>query len=84
MTREPRLMTKDEAAQYTRCSIRAFEDWVARGVLPKSVPGTHRWDRKAIDLALDKLGGLEKPDEASTPGTALDSWLSNRENASAT
>ena len=25
---------------------------------PKPLPGTRRWDRKAIDLALDKISGI--------------------------
>ena len=46
---EPRLLTKSEAAAYCRCSLSAFDDWIRRGIMPSSIPGTHRWDRKAID-----------------------------------
>jgi hypothetical protein len=36
------------------CSLRAFDEWVRRGIVPGPIAGTRRWDRKAIDAALDK------------------------------
>jgi hypothetical protein len=26
--------------------------------MPGPIPGTHKWDRKAIDASLDRLSGL--------------------------
>ena len=55
-----RGMSKHEAATYAGCkTLSAFNDWVRRGIMPGPIPGTRRWDRKAIDVALDRLSGLE-------------------------
>jgi hypothetical protein len=55
---EPRLMTGAEAAAYLGLTPASFSKWVANGRAPKPLPGTRRWDRKAIDLALDKISGI--------------------------
>jgi hypothetical protein len=56
---EPRGLAKGDAAAYCGCeSLSAFDDWVRRGIVPGPIPGTHRWDRKAIDAALDRASGL--------------------------
>jgi hypothetical protein len=56
---ERRGMTKAEAANYCGCeSVSAFDDWIRRGIVPGPIPGTHRWDRKAIDASLDRASGL--------------------------
>ena len=57
---EPRGMSKEQAAAYAGCeSLSAFNDWVRRGILPRPIPGTRKWDRKAIDAALDRMSGLD-------------------------
>jgi predicted DNA-binding transcriptional regulator AlpA len=55
---EPRLMTGAEVAAYLGLTQASFSKWVADGRAPKRLPGTRRWDRKAIDLYLDKLSGI--------------------------
>jgi hypothetical protein len=55
---EPRLMTGAEAAAYLGLTPASFTKWVADGRAPRPLPGTRRWDRKAIDLALDKASGI--------------------------
>jgi hypothetical protein len=56
---EPRGLSKDDAAVYCGCeTVSAFNDWVRRGIVPGPIRGTHRWDRKAIDAALDRASGL--------------------------
>lgn len=55
---EPRCLTIADAAAYCGLTSGGFRHWVSIGRLPPSLPGTHRWDRKAIDLALDRLSGL--------------------------
>jgi hypothetical protein len=52
---EPRGLSKESAARYCGLSASAFADWRRRGLLPGPIPGTHRWDRLAIDDALDRL-----------------------------
>jgi hypothetical protein len=57
----PRGLSRKDAAAYAGCdTLSAFNNWIRRGILPGPIPGTHRWDRKAIDWALDKASGLEK------------------------
>lgn len=56
---EPRGLSKEAAAEYCGLSLAGFADWVAKKRLPGPIPGTKRWDRKAIDLALDRASGLQ-------------------------
>jgi hypothetical protein len=52
---EPRVLSKEDAALYAGCkSVSAFSRWVRDGIMPGPIPGTNRWDRKAIDDALDR------------------------------
>jgi hypothetical protein len=72
----PRGLSRGEAAAYAGCeSLSTFHDWVRRGILPRPIPGTHTWDRKAIDNALDRASGLVRtvttPDD---PTEALKQW----------
>lgn len=71
----PRLLTRQQAADYCNLSPSAFSSWVRSGKLPHPLPGTTRWDLKAIDLALDKLSGLHTQTEPSSP---LDEWREKR------
>lgn len=71
MAEEPRLMTRSEAAAYCRFSTGQFSRLVSAGILPQAVPGMRRWDRKALDICLDKLSGI--PD-ANAPEDAFDKW----------
>jgi hypothetical protein len=66
----PRLLTREQAAGYCGLRVTTFTAWVRRGIVPGPVSGTHRWDRKAIDLALDALSRL---DDKLGPN-ALDQW----------
>ncbi|MGY4469336.1 hypothetical protein ACVWWK_005045 [Bradyrhizobium sp. LB9.1b] len=54
-----RGLTKQEAAEYVGCnSLAAFDRWVQKGIIPRSMLGTSRWDLKALDVALDRASGL--------------------------
>jgi hypothetical protein len=56
---DPRGLSLEKAAAYAGCqTVSAFKDWVRKGIMPKAIPGTHRYDRKAIDSALDRMSGL--------------------------
>lgn len=55
-----RGMTKEEAADYCGClTTAAFDVWIRKSIVPGAIPGTNRWDRKAIDLALDRASNIE-------------------------
>jgi hypothetical protein len=57
---QPRGLSKEDAAAYAGCgTLSAFNDWIRRGIVPGPIPGTNKWDRKAIDAALDRLSGLQ-------------------------
>jgi hypothetical protein len=54
-----RGMSKQEAAEYCGCeTLAAFDQWRSKGIVPGPIPGTTRWDRKALDAALDRASGL--------------------------
>jgi hypothetical protein len=54
-----RGLTKQEAADYCGCnSLAAFDRWRQRGIVPGPIPGTTKWDRKALDAALDRASGI--------------------------
>lgn len=67
----PRGLSREQAAEYCGYeSVSAFDDWVRKGIVPRAMRGTTRWNRKAIDRALDRLSGL--PSDASP---SIDDWL---------
>ena len=68
----PRGLTRQQAAAYCGISPSAFDRWVSVGIMPRAAPGTHRWDRHALDHAWDRLSGLETKGSADT---AVDDWF---------
>src|SRR5215207_1565468 len=67
-----RLLGKKEAAAYCGLSERGFGNWVAKGLVPRALPGTARWDQKALDYALDRLSGLGSTQTEDDP---FGTWL---------
>lgn len=59
---EPRLLSKADAAAYCGLTPGGYDAWVKAGRLPGPIAGTHRYDKKAIDAALDRLSGLQNRD----------------------
>jgi len=49
-----RVMSRAEAAAYCGCTVVGFSDWVRRGIVPGPIPGTRKWDRKAVDPPLTR------------------------------
>lgn len=70
----PRLLSKSEAAAYCGLKSSRFSSWVKEGIIPPSLPGTYKWDRKALDQHLDKISGIEQPKELSP----LEEWRAKR------
>jgi hypothetical protein len=55
----PRLLSKIEAARYLGYgTTESLQNLIDRGVIPPPIPGTARFDRLAIDAALDRVSGL--------------------------
>jgi hypothetical protein len=72
---EPRGLSREQAAAYCGCTVSAFDDWQRRRIVPGPIPGTKRWDRKAIDTALDKASGLiVRSGAADEAANAYDEW----------
>ncbi|MEM7619518.1 MAG: helix-turn-helix domain-containing protein [Pseudomonadota bacterium] len=69
-----RGLSIQEAAEYCGITTECFRTWVRDGLIPGPWPGTKRYDRKALDNALDKLSGI--PHNAST--TAYEAWKAKR------
>ena len=81
-----RMLCIDDAANYCSLSPSGFRNWIKQGRIPGPLPGTHRWDRCAIDEALDCLSGLSKHDPEKqqgkqAPKSAFDDWKSARKGA---
>lgn len=71
-----RLVTRHQAAKYCSLSVQGFSEWVRSGRLPPPIPGTSRWDLKAIDLVLDAASGI-----SNSPIDAFDRWKASRQSA---
>jgi hypothetical protein len=72
---EPRCLDRQQAAAYCGCdSLSTFADWVRRGIIPGPIPGTHRWDRRAIDTALDLASGIR-----GSMRDEFDEWKAQRD-----
>lgn len=63
MTDGPRLIGRKEAAAYCGIAESTFSMWVATHKLPTTIPGTRKWDKRAIDAKLDEISGLDGNDD---------------------
>lgn len=55
----PRLLTRaDVRALLGSISSSTLARWIAAGTVPGPLAGTTRWDRKAVEAALDRASGL--------------------------
>jgi predicted DNA-binding transcriptional regulator AlpA len=64
----PRGLNRDQAAQYVGLSVTTFNRLVDEGVLPLPLHFGRRrvWDRRALDLVLDRLSGVATTRPSST------------------
>nr|WP_321459662.1 hypothetical protein [uncultured Cohaesibacter sp.] len=58
----PRLISKQAAADYLSVCVATLDSYIQQGLLPGPVANTRRFDRLAIDRALDKLSNLHSSD----------------------
>lgn len=72
----PRCLSREEAATYCGCeTARAFDEWVRKGIVPRPIPGTKKWDRLAIDDALDRF----RPSASSISADPYLSWKADQD-----
>lgn len=62
MTDGPRLIGRKQAAAYCGIAESTFSMWVATHKMPATIPGTRKWDKRAIDAKLDEISGLDGND----------------------
>lgn len=67
---KPRLVSRTEAASYCGLKPSRFSELVKHGMMPRAIPGTNKWDMRAIDLHLDKVSGIQQ----EKPQSALERW----------
>lgn len=77
MTEGPRLIGRAEAAAYCGVTPTCFSMWVASHIMPPAIPGTRKWDRRAIDAKLDEISGLSI--KAESGETGLQKWRRERD-----
>lgn len=78
MTDGPRLISRKEAATYCGIAESTFSMWVANGKMPATIPGTRKWDKRAIDAKLDEISGLGRP-QPDKPETDFQKWKRERD-----
>ena len=69
----PRCVRRKEIEQAYGLKPAVFSRLVAKGLMPMRLPGTRVWDSRAIDIALDKLAGLDR--SARSDETEADRWF---------
>lgn len=69
-----RCLTREQAADYCGLTPTGFYAWQRQGIIPGPIPGTKRWDRHALDAALDKASGLRHP-EAGGINEEVEEWF---------
>ncbi|MDX0997054.1 hypothetical protein GOL26_19180 [Sinorhizobium medicae] len=85
----PRLIGRKEAAAYCGISPTCFSMWVASHKMPPAIPGTRKWDKRAIDAKLDEISGLattepedvkwmRENDEAQQPASNYEDWKAKK------
>ncbi len=51
----PRLLSSKDAAAYCGMSVNAFMAASKKGILPGRIKGTYRYDKQALDRAIDRF-----------------------------
>lgn len=73
----PRLIGRAEAAAYCGVTPTCFSMWVSSHKMPPAIPGTRKWDKRAIDAKLDEISGLVTNE--NTGETDLQKWRRERD-----
>ena len=58
---QPRLLRRAQVLELLQVSSSTLARWIERGIVPPPVDGTARWDRLAIERALDRVCQVAEP-----------------------
>jgi hypothetical protein len=80
-----RGLTAQEAAEHCGMSVSGFHSWLKRADVKCRIPGTTRYDLKALDAELDRIMGLAKPAAAAPERgpTPYEAWKAKRDGCAA-
>ncbi len=76
---EPRGVSIEDAAAYAGLTVRGYKNCVQRKLFPGPMVdpatgrATNRYDLRAIDLAMDRMSGIE-PDVVSRKPSPFEEW----------
>jgi predicted DNA-binding transcriptional regulator AlpA len=74
----PRILSKADAAAYCGLTEAGFDGWIRTGKLPPAMPGTRRWDKVAVDQAIDRLSGVSRDVLVDPAEQAEREWRARR------
>ena len=65
----PRLLTREEAAEYMRMSERLFDRAVDDKLVPEGrmIYGIRRWDRRQLDRAINRMFAVDNDVDGDDP-----------------
>jgi predicted DNA-binding transcriptional regulator AlpA len=67
----PLVLTRPEGAKMCGISVKTFDAWVRKGVLPGPIAGTRRWSRGAMERQL--AGEIIPPSTTDQP-SPFEQW----------
>jgi hypothetical protein len=73
-----RGLTAQEAAEHCGLSVAGFHNWVKRQGIQCRIPGSNRYDLRALDAAIDKLMGIAQP-APERELTPYEAWKAKRD-----
>lgn len=74
---DARLLRKPEVLAMLGVSASTLHRWQQAGIVPPPLPGTARWDRLAIERALDHARGVAEPSPPTLSERAA-KWVRSR------
>jgi hypothetical protein len=63
----PPVLTRPEGAKMCGISIKTFDTWVRKGILPGPIAGTRRWSRGAMERRLAGEIAAQSTADQSSP-----------------
>jgi hypothetical protein len=67
----PLILTRPQGAKMCGISVKTFDAWVRKGILPGPIAGTRRWSRRAMERRL--AGEIILPSTSEQP-SPFEQW----------